>query len=87
MSAPASTCLDGNAIGGLLLQVFGTELTAAMATCAGCGARGHVAELEVYLRGPGAVARCRACGAVVMVLVTIRGVTCVDVAGLAALEA
>ena len=30
--------LDGNAIGGLLLEVFGTEMTAAMCVCGGCGA-------------------------------------------------
>jgi hypothetical protein len=86
VSAAASSGLDGNAIGGLLLQVFGTEMTAGMATCAGCGAHAHVAELDVYLHAPGAVARCRACGAALMVLVTIRGMTCVDLAGLAALD-
>ena len=31
--------LDGNAIGGLLHEVFGTEMTAAEGTCAACGAR------------------------------------------------
>jgi Family of unknown function (DUF6510) len=88
VSAAASpSALDGNAIGGLLLQVFRTEMTAAAATCAACGMRAHVAELDVYLRAPGAIARCRACGAVLMVFVTIRGVTCVDLAGLAALDA
>ena len=29
--------LDGNAIGGVLLELFGTELTAAPCVCAGCG--------------------------------------------------
>jgi hypothetical protein len=36
--------------------------------------------------GPGTVERCRACGERLIVLVTIRGITCVDVGGLAALE-
>ena len=45
--------LDGNAIGGLLQQVFGTDMTDAEATCATCGAAGPVAETVVYLLGPG----------------------------------
>ncbi len=51
--------LDGNAIGGLLQEVFGTDMTDAEATCATCGATGPVAETAVYLRGPGTVVRCR----------------------------
>ena len=79
--------LDGNAIGGLLHEVFGTEMTAAIGTCASCGATGPVAETVVYLRAPGTVARCRICTSVLMVFVKVRGVTCVDLRGLAGLEA
>jgi hypothetical protein len=81
-----STALDGNAIAGTLVEVFGVETTTAMGTCGGCGARAPVAELEVYLRGPGIVARCRRCSSVLLVLVAIRGTTCVDLLGLAAFE-
>jgi len=38
------------------------------------------------MRGPGRVARCRARGERLIVLVTIRGIACVDIVGLAALE-
>ncbi|MGE5132514.1 MAG: DUF6510 family protein [Gemmatimonadota bacterium] len=79
--------LDGNAIGGLLLEVFGTEMTAAAGTCAACGARGPLAECVVYLQAPGTVARCRACHAVLMVFSRVRAMTCVDLTGLAALDA
>jgi hypothetical protein len=78
--------LDGNAIGGQLLEVFGTELTTARGVCASCGAASVLAEAVVYVRAPGTVARCRSCGAVLMVLVSIREVTCVDLRGLASLE-
>jgi hypothetical protein len=79
--------LDGNAIGGQLLEVFGAELTTAHGVCATCGVAGPVAELAVYVRAPGTVVRCRACGGVQMVLATtVRGVTCVDLRGLATLE-
>ncbi len=77
--------LDGNAIAGPLHDVFGAEMTTATGECAGCGATAPMAELAVYMRGPGIVARCRRCDAVMIVLVTIRGCTCVDLRGLAAL--
>jgi hypothetical protein len=79
--------LDGNAIAGQLFDVFGLEMTTAKGICASCGAIGLLAELEVYLHGPGTVARCRTCGALLMVFVTIRGISCVDLGGLADLEA
>ena len=75
--------LDGNAIGGLLLEVFGTDLTDAEATCATCGAVGPVAETVVYLGGPGTVVRCRNCSGLLMVITQIRGISCVDLCGLA----
>jgi len=77
--------LDGNAIGGLLHEVFGADMTDAEATCATCGATGPVAETVVYLRGPGTVVRCRTCSGVLMVISQIRGVNCVDVRGLSRL--
>jgi hypothetical protein len=78
--------LDGNAIGGLLWEVFGAELTTATATCAGCGATVQVAELVVYLEAPGTVVRCRSCDNTLMVVVDVRGTKCVDLLGLAALD-
>ncbi len=77
--------LDGNAVGGDLIDVFGVDLTAATCVCAACGASAFVAEAVVYTRGPGRVARCRTCGERLIVLVTIRGVTCVDMSGVAEL--
>ena len=63
--------LDGNAIAGDLLAAFGHEMTDVIGSCRNCGTASPVAELCVYARGPGAVARCPSCDAVVMVLVTI----------------
>jgi len=81
-----SSALDGNAIAGILFEVFGGEMTTATGVCSNCGASGAVAEMVVYLRAPGMVARCRRCSAILMVLVTIRGTTCVDLRGLARLD-
>ena len=78
--------LDGNAIGGMLMEIFGTDMTMAVGTCGSCGAVGRVAELAVYMPGPGIVVRCRNCTAVLMVFVRIREITCVDLEGLASLS-
>ena len=43
-------------------------------------------EFVVYVRAPGTVVRCRRCRSVLMVFVTVREITCVDLRGLAALE-
>jgi hypothetical protein len=63
--------VDGNAIGGLLLEVFGTEMTNAATVCGSCGAAGRMAELVVYLRAPGTVVRCPTCDNLLMVFVTV----------------
>jgi hypothetical protein len=78
--------LDGNAIGGLLIEVFGTEMTTHLGTCGSCGAARQVAELAVYRPGLGTVVRCPSCDSVLMVFVEAHGTTCVDLRGLASLS-
>jgi len=78
--------LDGNAIGGLLLEIFAADMTSAETTCASCGAVRPVAETAVYLGGPGTVVRCRTCTSVLMVISRVRGRNCVDLSGLASLQ-
>ena len=78
--------LDGNAIGGMLIEVFGAEMTTAVGTCDVCGSVGQVAEMAVYQSRMGAVVRCRVCDNVLMVFVEVRGITCVDLSGLASLS-
>jgi len=75
--------VDGNAIGGLLQEVFGTEMTGAPTICGNCGDARPVGELAVYLQAPGTVVRCRTCDSVLMVFVTAHDRTCVDLQGLA----
>jgi hypothetical protein len=41
--------LDGNALGGLLQELFGAEMTAAPHTCQSCGTERPVAAHRVYL--------------------------------------
>jgi len=78
--------LDGNAIAGMLYDVFGAEMTMAQGQCGHCGARGPLAECEVYLGGPGVVVRCRVCHNILMVLMEVREMVCLDLGGLSELE-
>jgi Family of unknown function (DUF6510) len=78
--------LDGNAIAGLLYDIFGAEMTTARGVCGHCGTPGILAECVVYLGGPGIVVRCRSCSGLLMVVVEVRQVRCVDLGGLQSLE-
>jgi hypothetical protein len=82
MAALEDRVLDGNAIGGMLIELFGTEMTTAIGKCGVCGTVGQVAEMAVYRPRLGTVVRCRVCDNVLMVFVEVRGVTCVDLRGL-----
>lgn len=78
--------VDGNALGGMLSEVFIADLTMATTTCAGCRRVSAFAVLDVFLDAPGAVARCRSCGAVQLRLVRTGTSTWLDVSGIRALE-
>lgn len=57
--------LDGNAIGGLLQELLGTDLTAAPRGCQSCGSVHPIAAHRLY-RGAGLVLRCPTCGDVAL---------------------
>ena len=70
--------LDGNAIAGVLYEHFGQEMTMTEGRCGHCRNVSMIAELRVYMKAPGAVARCPVCRNVVMVIVDVRGTERVD---------
>jgi Zn finger protein HypA/HybF involved in hydrogenase expression len=78
--------LDGNAIGGLLREIFTMEMTAAETTCAGCGAVNAVGRVDVYVHAPGTVVRCPACQSVLMRIVHGRDRYWLDMTGVRCLE-
>jgi ribosomal protein S27E len=82
----ADLMLDGNAIGGLLREVFAEEMTVAVITCAGCGAVREVGALLVYMNAPGTVVRCPGCGAVLMRVARGRGRLWLDLSGVRCIE-
>jgi Zn finger protein HypA/HybF involved in hydrogenase expression len=52
--------LDGNAVAGMLQEVFAIEITTALGTCRECGATDAVGATHVF-RGAGFVMRCPRC--------------------------
>jgi ribosomal protein S27E len=52
--------LDGNAVAGILQEVFAVEMTTVIVTCNACGATEVVGALHVF-RGAGIVVRCPHC--------------------------
>jgi hypothetical protein len=79
--------LDGNAVAGLLQELFAADMTTAIGSCATCGATEAVGAAHVYL-GAGIVLRCPHCdntlGAIVRgerrVWITFQGIRALELA-------
>jgi len=78
--------LDGNAIAGVLGEIFAVEMTVAEGTCAGCGNVAPMGAVDVYVNAPGIVVRCSACTQVLMTIVRGRDRTWLDLSGVRRLE-
>jgi hypothetical protein len=78
--------LDGNAAGGLLNEIFPFEMTAAEATCGGCGTARLIGELMLYRHGMGTILRCTACDQVLIRITHIRGCYRLDLSGMSCLR-
>jgi hypothetical protein len=78
--------LDGNALGGMMLELFGREMTTAVSVCRACGASSPLAMVDVYVQAPGAVARCRTCESVLMKIVRAPDRVWLDLGGMRPLE-
>ena len=61
--------LDGNALAGILHEIFDVEMTVASVECAFCGQEGEVGSLWAFVETPGLVLRCPACHNIVLRLV------------------
>ena len=60
--------LDGNAVAGLLQEVFALEMTNAMARCQSCGATNAVGSLRVF-RGAAVALHCPHCEETLLTIV------------------
>ncbi|HEV8627946.1 MAG TPA: DUF6510 family protein [Acidimicrobiia bacterium] len=78
--------VDGNALGGILGDLFAPDLTMATTTCGGCRSKTPLAALHVYLDAPGAVARCPSCDTVQLRLVRHETRAWLDLTGIKVLD-
>ena len=60
--------VDGNAMAGMLSEVFVREMTAAQIACGGCGKVEPFGAEHVYMNAPGVVMRCCHCDTVLLVI-------------------
>lgn len=56
------TRVDGNAAGGMLLELFGRDMTTARAACAHCDREAELADAIAELDPTGVILLCRGCG-------------------------
>ena len=77
----ASLMMDGNAVAGLLMEIFGREMTVAESECDGCGAEHMMGELHAYVQAPGVVLRCPDCDQVVLRMVANESYYWIDARG------
>lgn len=61
--------LDGNAVAGRLVALFGAEMTTSLTECASCGQDHMMGALLAFTHAPGVVLRCPSCEAVMLKLV------------------
>ena len=77
--------LDGNAVAGLLQEIFAVEVTTVVGTCASCGASEPIGAIHVF-NGAGTVLRCPHCDNAMMKIVRGEMRSWVSLEGVRALE-
>ena len=77
---------DGIALAGHLHDLFRVDLSTATARCTACGGTAPMTEARVFDHAPGVVARCPACGQVLLRLVQGPGRAWLDMRGLTYLQ-
>jgi hypothetical protein len=81
-----SLMLDGNALAGLLHELFDVEMTIAPVECANCGRQGELGSLWTFAGSPGYVLRCPACHNIIMRMTVTPGEVYLDARGAAYLS-
>jgi hypothetical protein len=78
--------LDGNAMAGILGEVFPFDVTMVESQCTGCGAVEALAREMVYADAPGMVMRCLHCNTVLIRVAQGGGRTWLDMRGVVCLQ-
>ncbi len=61
-----SRMLDGNALAGLLHDLFDVEMTIASVECVSCGRLGEMGSLWAFVESPGYILRCPDCQNIIL---------------------
>jgi hypothetical protein len=77
--------VDGNAVAGLLQEVFAAEITTAVGVCGSCGAHEAMGAAHVF-RGAGFVLRCSHCHNTLVTVVRSEARMWIGFAGMRTLE-
>lgn len=78
--------VDGNAAGGLLLEIFGRDMTAARARCAHCDRIAAVADAVAEVDRTGVILLCRGCGRTLLTYLRTSGRATLTIGALTHLE-
>lgn len=78
--------VDGNAAGGLLLEIFGRDMTGARARCAHCRRAAAVADAVAELDDAGMILLCRGCGRTLLTYLRTGGRSTLTMGALVDLE-
>jgi ribosomal protein S27E len=78
--------VDGNAAGGLLLEIFGQDMTGARARCAHCLRAAAVADAVAELDDTGMILLCRGCGRTLLTYLRTGGRAALTIGTLTHLE-
>jgi hypothetical protein len=78
--------VDGNAAGGLLLEIFGRDMTSARARCAHCRRDAEVADTVAELDDTGMILLCRGCGRTLLTYLRTDGQATLTIGALTHLE-
>jgi Family of unknown function (DUF6510) len=77
---------DGNAVAGILQEIFPFDMTLVQATCTGCGTTNAIGALAVYMHGMGMVIRCPFCERVLIRVAQSWGRYFLDMRGVRVLQ-
>ncbi len=78
--------LDGNAVAGLMYELFEVEMTIAGVECSACGRHGELGSLWAFVETPGYVLRCPECQNIVLRLTVTPDTVYLDARGAAYLR-
>lgn len=78
--------LDGNAVAGVLQEIFSVEMTTSPTECTNCGCKGELGTLLAFTQAPGIVLRCPTCESVMVRIVQTPDAIYLDARGTAYLR-